>query len=235
MKLVTWNCAMALKKKTHNLLSLNGDIITVQECSEKSIDELIAIGGWSGAWFGANRNKGLGILARLPWKIQKVEAANMNFASRVEIEGPTSFVLYAIWASKGQDQEGNYIRQVHKLLDEIELGKSAPPAIIMGDFNSNANFDGKRSRNHSLAVKRLGDLGLQSAYHKFFEEAHGEEKQRTLYLLKNRQKSYHIDYVFLSEFLMDGLKEVAVGTCDDWLPLSDHAPIVVNIEIPKAA
>ena len=58
MRIVTWNCGMALARKA-NLLALNPDIAVVQECSKKSVDVLHGH-GLSGLWFGANPNKGVG-------------------------------------------------------------------------------------------------------------------------------------------------------------------------------
>jgi hypothetical protein len=60
VRIVTWNCGMALARKAPNLLALNLDIAVVQECSKKSVDVLHGH-GLSGLWFGANPNKGLAV------------------------------------------------------------------------------------------------------------------------------------------------------------------------------
>lgn len=58
------------------------------------------------------------------------------------------------------------------------------PGVVAGDFNSNTIWDYKRpaGQNHSGLVRQLASLGLVSAYHHFFREAHGAESQPTLYL-----------------------------------------------------
>ena len=61
LRIVTWNCGMALARKAPSLLALNPDIAVVQECSKKSVDVLHGH-GLSGLWFGANPNKGLAVL-----------------------------------------------------------------------------------------------------------------------------------------------------------------------------
>jgi hypothetical protein len=59
VRIVTWNCGMALARKAPNLLALNLDIAVVQGCSKKSVDVLHGH-GLSGLWFGANPNKRTG-------------------------------------------------------------------------------------------------------------------------------------------------------------------------------
>ena len=59
MRIVTWNCGMALARKAPDLLALNPDIAVVQECSKKSVDVLHGH-GLSGLWFGANPKQRVG-------------------------------------------------------------------------------------------------------------------------------------------------------------------------------
>jgi hypothetical protein len=60
LRIVTWNCGMALARKVPNLLALNPDIAVVQECSKNSLDVLQS-NDLSGLWFGANLNKGVAV------------------------------------------------------------------------------------------------------------------------------------------------------------------------------
>jgi exodeoxyribonuclease-3 len=59
LRIVTWNCGMALARKAPSLLARNPDIAVVQECSKKSVD-VCHSHGLSGLWFGANPNEGVG-------------------------------------------------------------------------------------------------------------------------------------------------------------------------------
>jgi len=52
MRIVTWNCGMALARKAPNLLALKPDITVVRECAKNSVDVLHSH-GFSGPWFGA--------------------------------------------------------------------------------------------------------------------------------------------------------------------------------------
>jgi hypothetical protein len=62
LRIVTWNCGMALARKAPSLLALATDIAVIQECSKKSVD-VISGHGFSGLWFGANPNKGLAVFS----------------------------------------------------------------------------------------------------------------------------------------------------------------------------
>jgi hypothetical protein len=66
MRIVTWNCNMALHRKAAPLLALKPDIAVVCECAAP--DRLRAHGGtdWlqeSPVWVGHNPHKGLAVLA----------------------------------------------------------------------------------------------------------------------------------------------------------------------------
>ncbi|MBT3673680.1 MAG: endonuclease/exonuclease/phosphatase family protein, partial [Proteobacteria bacterium] len=69
-------------------------------------------------------------------------------------------------------------------------------------------------------------LGFASAYHADTEDEFGQEDKPTFFHTKNREKTYHIDYIYLK-----GLEaiQVDVGTYDDWIKLSDHVPIIAEL------
>jgi exonuclease III len=233
MKFATWNCAMALKKKHQKLLSLGADVFVIQECSKPDIEQLSRTSEWSSSWFGKNQNKGLGVLVKAPWVIREAQALNVQWAGKVVIDGPASIELLAVWASMSKSPALEYIEQVHLLLDIIEQTPLFPFAIVAGDFNSNSRWDSDYgiTKNHSSAVERFRKLGMESAYHVLFEIPHGAERHPTEWHMKNKEKLYHVDYVFLSCHLLPKLRNVAVGSCDDWLSSSDHAPVLVELDL----
>ncbi len=47
---------------------------------------------------------------------------------------------------------------------------------------------------------------------------------------RNIQKQYHIDYAFLSKDLIS-LATMEIGKPEEWLSISDHLPLVVEIGI----
>lgn len=233
MKLVTWNCAMGLQKKHQKLLALDADIMVIQECSQPGIDQINLPEGWSSAWFGDNPNKkGLGVLVKAPWTIREAHELKPKWTGKVVIDGPASIELFPVWACKSKSPAVEYIEQVHLLLDIIEMTPFSPLTIVAGDFNSNSRWDGDYgTTNHSAAVERFRKLGMQSAYHVFSGNPQGVERDPTLWFRKNTDNPYHVDYVFLSRRLLPKLRNVVIGGCDDWLSLSDHAPVLVELDL----
>jgi len=74
--------------------------------------------------------------------------------------------------------------------------------------------------------------GLLSAYHAFHEIDSGKETEPTLYW-RNRKKDgpkYHIDYCFVPKTWTGRLQNVAVGSFDTLIKLSDHMPLIVDLE-----
>jgi exonuclease III len=64
MKIVSWNCNGALRKKLHALRGLDADVYIVQECEDpsKTTDSEYAEWASNSLWTGNNKNKGLGVL-----------------------------------------------------------------------------------------------------------------------------------------------------------------------------
>ena len=66
MRLVVWNCAMALHRKADALLRLEPDVALVCECAEPARLRQRGDADWietEPVWIGENPNKGLAILA----------------------------------------------------------------------------------------------------------------------------------------------------------------------------
>ena len=233
MKFATWNCSGALHRKHQNLLTLDADLIVIQECSKPDIEQFSRSEGWSSWWVGSNPiKKGLGVLVKAPWVVRKAEALTPKWTGKVVIDGPESIELFPVWAHMSETPTVEYIEQVHLLLDIIEKTPIFPFTIVAGDFNSNSIWDGGYKRNHTAAVERFRKLGMESAYHVFFGIPQGAERRHpTLWFRKNKDNPYHIDYAFLNRPLLSKLRNVVVGPCEDWLSSSDHAPVLVELDL----
>jgi len=235
MKIITWNCNMAFRKKADFILAHKPDILIVPECEHpdklkfnadtpKPTDIL---------WFGMNQNKGIGIFSYTKFKFKLLETHNPNLRMIIPIGvtgGKYDFTLYAIWANNPEDPDGQYIEQVWKAIQHYNQYLNNR-TILIGDFNSNSIWDRKyRESNHSNVVKFLENKGIFSSYHLFHKQIQGKEMHPTLYMYRHQDKPYHIDYCFVSKDIARKIKSVEIGDFDFWSKHSDHVPVIVTFK-----
>jgi len=248
MKIVTWNCNGAFRKKLSQIDSVGADLLIIQECEnpELSTKQYRSWAGEDYLWVGTNKNKGLGVfpkkgstISSLNWagefKIEGLMAAHSSLTwatSDLKLFLPFKFndeyTFLAVW-TKGSDTEAfGYVGQFWKYLQIHRDDLKSPRTIILGDFNSNSIWD-KPDRwwSHSGVVDELAAIGIHSVYHYVYGESQGEESRPTFYHQKNINKPYHIDYVFSSSDLIDSMG-LQVGAAVDWLSISDHVPLILS-------
>ncbi len=245
MRLVAWNCNMALHRKLAALRALRPDVAVLPECaSPQRLAERLGAASLdcSMAWIGANRDKGLAVLGFNGYRVRLVEETyrrSLRFIAPVRIEGPTPFNLLAVWAQNFSDgvrrkRQPGPLRLA--LTRDYRDFLSQGPAVVAGDFNNNIFWDKPGYRaNHAHAVALLERYGLVSAYHHARGEAQGAEAEPTHYWRDRRKDgpTYHIDYVFLPRVWAADLREVSVGSFESWCGngLSDHVPVVVEVAV----
>jgi exodeoxyribonuclease-3 len=236
MKIITWNCAMAFRKKAGLILAHNPDILIIPECEHPDkLTGVLSTSNLSGIlWFGNNNNKGLAIISFNDFKL--TVAGNHNQALKTIVPIVVSknefvFNLFAIWAFNPLDKDGHYVTQVWKAIHYYEHLLMGINNILIGDFNSNTIWDKKyRKGNHSHVVKYLEDKSIFSAYHLHHNQIQGSEAHPTFYLYRHRNKPYHLDYCFVSVGMAKQLKAVEVGAYDFWTRYSDHVPVIVTFD-----
>ncbi len=237
MKLITWNCNMAFRKKAHLVLAQNPDILIIQECEclEKLRIDPKLPQPTDALWFGDNPNKGLGIFSYSDFRFRLRRNYNPKIKLIIPLvasNGETSFNLFPIWAHNPNDPDGRYVEQVWKALHHYNRYITRKNTILIGDFNSNTIWDKKyRIGNHSHVVQKLERKGIKSAYHLFHDQVHGKEQHPTFYLYKHKSKAYHIDYSFISADLSGRLKSAEIGKFRNWMKYSDHVPVKMEIII----
>jgi exodeoxyribonuclease III len=232
MKIITWNCNMAFRKKADHILAHKPDIVVVPECehpdklkfssnTQKPTDIL---------WFGENKNKGLGVFSYSHYRFKLIKTHNPAFKMIVPIAvtgNNFNFTLFAVWANNPADPDGVYVEQVWKAIQHYKLSKKN--TILAGDFNSNTIWDRKyRTGNHSHVVDHLHKKGITSCYHLHHKQIQGSEAHPTYYLYRHADKPYHLDYCFASADLASKIQSVEIGDFDFWKQYSDHVPVMVT-------
>lgn len=230
MKIVSWNCNGALRSKFEKLRSLGADVYVIQECENPAVSSDADYRKWgnSSLWLECSKHKGIGIFSNrhklkpLAWESNKLESF-LPFTIDDEI------TALAVWTRYANSPTFGYIGQLWKYLQLHKDKIVGEKVIICGDLNSNVRWDKwDRWWNHSDVVSELSAAGIESAYHQHYGEPQGKEIRPTLFLQRNRQKPYHIDYIFTSKkYLTSAI--LTVGEPDEWLEHSDHMPIALDI------
>jgi exonuclease III len=228
---------MAFRRKAAHILKYEPDILIVPECEHP--DKLVFPAGTPNptdiVWFGKNRNKGLAILSYCDFRFTVLDIHNESLQTIIPISVAKcnqEFLLFAIWANNPNDPDGPYVEQIWKALHCYEKLLAGRKVILVGDFNSNTIWDKPRRKgNHSHVVNFLESKGILSAYHSYFSQTQGKEEHPTLYMYRHLDKTYHIDYCFLSAYFTKKLVSVEVGDYDTWSQYSDHVPLIVNFNI----
>jgi exodeoxyribonuclease III len=236
MKIITWNCNMAFRKKAEFILIHKPDILIVPECEcpDKLLFNENLPKPTDMLWFGTNQNKGLGIFSYSDSRFKLLDSHNPEFKMIIPIDvkgGQYDFTLYAIWANNPGDPDGHYIEQVWKAIKHYDKNLTNKKTMLVGDFNSNTIWDRKhRESNHSNVVQYLEGKGIFSSYHLYHKQSQGKEAHPTLYMYRHKDKPYHIDYCFVSADLAERIQSVEIGEYEFWMRYSDHVPVIVTFQ-----
>ncbi len=234
MKIISWNCNMAFRKKYVPILKLKPDLLILQECEngDKLRESIKDIPFNQLIWHGNNQHKGVAAISFNETTITKTDNHHLDFEYVIPLKIKThnaEINLFSVWAMPHKsDRQKNYVGQVWGAINHYsnELNKKT---IIIGDLNSNAIWDKKyRVGNHSDVVAFLSKRNIHSIYHRQEKEKHGKEKQPTFYLTKKLEKPYHLDYCFATEELINNNTSIRVGKYKQWIELSDHMPIIIE-------
>lgn len=233
MKIITWNCQGAFRKKAQTLLDWQPTLAVIQECEcpaklrfpkgcQLPMDFL---------WQGENLDKGVGAFAYGDLRFTLDERYDPAFRHCIplRVSGDYDLHVLAIWAMGHRQKARSYIGQVyHALLHYADFLRERE-TILLGDWNSNAIWDRERSvSNHSAVVKLLAEANLVSVYHEYFGETPGRERQHTYFHHRSPHQGYHLDYCFVPKSWLPRLKSVTIGDFAPWCEQSDHTPLLVE-------
>lgn len=223
MRVVSWNANRKFREKFQMLDDYyQADLYIIQECEDPMQTNHREYQQFAHhhLWMGKNKNIGLGAFAMRNNKIRPIQlnAHYLNYMMPFLCNGR---LFLGIWS------HGNYVEDLVVYFSIHKLFLMQKP-IVIGDFNSNAKWDRKHSnRSHSVMNSQLENAGLISVYHYLTGEKHGEERMNTYYQWRHYNRGYHIDYAYAPQ---DEIKSCRIGDYDTWGDISDHMPIVIEIQ-----
>lgn len=231
MRLVTWNCNGALRRKRTLLDTLNADVLVVQECEDPG-QSSADYRAWAGehAWIGYGRNKGIGIFSRRGLSVERLDWPSGGFELFLPVRIGDAFEVVGVWTQDSTPSNLAYIGQFWHYFQE-HGERFGTRTLIVGDLNSNAIWDKpRRLWNHSECVHQLARRGFHSLYHLASGEMQGSETKPTFYLYRSAERPYHIDYVFAHQAVLGAsAPRVQVGGSAEWITASDHMPLIVDL------
>ena len=227
---------MAFRKKAEFILAEQPDILIVPECEniERLSFGLYTKQPTDSFWYGDNPQKSIGVFSYSDFKIKLLDIHNPEFRYVLPLSvfnDKINLTIFAVWSQKHEIQN-NYTDQVWNAVHYYSDLLCDENVILAGDFNSNSIWDKPRlASNHSNLVDFLKNKNILSTYHHFHKQKQGEEKDKTLYMQRKTDHSYHIDYCFASANLIGKIINVKVGDHETWSKHSDHAPLIVTLDI----
>jgi exonuclease III len=231
MKIVTWNCSGAFRRKLDQIDELQADVLVIQECEDPA-QSTADYAAWAGRhiWAGRNKNKGLGVFVKGGHSIAPLDWPNYGIEQFLPVRIDDEFDLLAVWTKQVGGSAFSYIGQFWTYL-QAHKANIAHATLICGDFNSNNIWDRpRRIWNHSECVRELDEIGFSSLYHLAANEPQGHESTPTFFLHRNLKKRYHIDYAFAHRSrIPKPWSKFQIGDPSDWLRHSDHMPVIIDL------
>ena len=127
---------------------------------------------------------------------------------------------------------GGYQRAVHSILDMIARYRGEGDVVIGGDFNltvgERLESESRKTSKADLEIlSRLKDeFGVVSAW----QAANvGSPLPQTLRWTKDNVTPYHCDGIFIPQRWVSRLSSCTVLSGPEWVALSDHNPVLVEI------
>src|SRR6185436_1511496 len=146
MKIVTWNCNMAYRRKANLVLKYDPDIVVIPECEHPDklkfgIETPLPNDVF---WFGRNKHKGLGVFSYSNYKFKLDDSHREDYRTILPLiitNKRKELTLFAVWANHPEDRGYEYVGQVWKAINFYSALLKNKKTILVGDFNSNTIWD----------------------------------------------------------------------------------------------
>lgn len=234
IKLMTWNCQGAFRKKYPLVADIAPDLAVIQECEQpERIPWKFGRPPSAALWFGEKSTRGLGIFSWTDFTFHPLDKydSSIRFCIPIQVTSPYQFHLLAVWAMDHKQDLHSYSGQVYQAIGLYRSFIQAADTVFLGDYNSSKHTTPQsRMGNHATITMNLNDLWLVSAYHQFYSEPQGQEKRWTYFRGRKIDRHYHLDYAFIPSRWLRRLANVQVGDPKVWLQHSDHCPVIVEVQ-----
>ena len=232
LRIVSWNCNMALARKAGHLLALQPDIAVVLECSDSSsLDGMAQV-----AWTGLYPRKGMAVFARpeLTGVVAEAPEEARRWCLPIRFDG-LDLDLVAVWGFKADGNAGVPRAVARRAVESLAPILGRGRAIVIGDFNDGPIFDAGHHGSFARTTELLGTAGYTSLYHAWTLEPYGAETVASLFHQRHRDKPFLIDHAFVPTWWLPFVSGFSIGGPEPWLERSDHMPLVVELTLPSGS
>lgn len=243
---------MAFREKASAVLSLRPDLLIVPECESLAIlrrnsrlhqpalfsNPPLCLDDDHSLWIGkeiAKQNKGLAVFTFGEYSLRELPFDLSNgpilcLPLHVQRNGVNSFDLMAVWSFYGSTKLNRGKNPMTHGLEDFSSVFGSEHLVVAGDFNSPINFEERGPGGFKATNAALESRGLVNAYNVASGEPLNQESQPTYYMYFQRERSYHIDHIYVPRAWINGMR-AACGDFQTWVAarLSDHVPVVVDI------
>lgn len=223
MRIMTWNCCRrSYESAMAAVAPLDADVVFLQEVGKPATPERNI------AWSGIVATQG--VLVGVPSRHLSLKDAACEAAECVPVWvlGRVPFLALNIWAQRSP----SYVRHVNVTLDHFHDVLRSGQCVIAGDFNTEGEPGSDLKTHHARLVDRLRtEFGVVSAYHHRHGVEHGAEEHATYFHQRNIDNPWHIDFCFLPHAWAEKIRAVEVLDGEPWIGLSDHRPLVVDVDL----
>lgn len=228
---------MALYRKFDRLLALRPDVAVIQECASPARD---TARGWQPPctdrdWVGFNADKGLGVFTFGGLRLRRYKGFSDAFALAlpVTVWGRCRLNLLGFWRADERKTPAETTNDPLAALRYYRRFISAPWAVVAGDFNLLPQQMSLRpdERGGLSIVELLTRAGLRNADTIPTAEAADDPLRRTHFHQRKPGRGFVVDYIFAPRREAGRLTRFEVGAAHEWLPWSDHVPLVAEFTL----
>ena len=222
MKIISYNISRFSQEKLDHILSNKADIYILPELASPQMVSLPE--GYKMEWIGDVEFKGLGIVWRTEFKVEKpnwFKPIHQYFLPLLVKER----LIMAAWPTTTEQNKPKRYPQIalEALIDYAPYIK-AHSTVIIGDMNC---YKGQSGETKKYSIQAIFDLmeewGFKSAYHHKTGEELGKESMATYHHLFKEKSRFFLDYTFSNL----PLKSYKLGEWDK--SISDHVSQFIEI------